>query len=799
MFFILFLVDLEPKNMSKKHSIRPSKPALNQTSSTSTSTNNYQNLIPIGFITLYLLLDFMPECGALDVAGPQWLYLTIINAISTLYIFYFNKQHDYEQALKKIGALSLTQIYLFLFVIAGFSIIFALNKTEALVCYTGFINTLIAFFNITILLTNRLNAFKTVAQIISIIVLVQSINTLSLFFENINHSSLDSVIYNLKGTTGNKNTLATSLVVKLSFVMYCAYTLKSWAKFIHIPILILGNSAVFIINTRSAYVGLFLQLLIMLIFSISQYLKEKNRRQILTKVAPIILSTVFAFFIAQVMLENAASLQTNKTESSSLIGRVSSIASVTQSSNARRLAFWKAGVDYIKKNPIIGAGYGNCKLVLVPYENEFQIDFNYGKHLHNDFIETTMELGILGGLAFISLFVCMLLYTYKISQSKADDSLKYIAVFSLVALAGYFTDALFNFPSERPIMQVLFAFILAVNASSFVANTDKQLSVKKTSYLTLVTVASILLLGIALYYKYFTYKSLVTQNSIAQDNFPNSGTHKAVDINPQLPEIPNLAVVANSPVDVIKAWYLSKDGKYDEAMILLNRSTKVNPYNMANEFVKAQVFYQTNRLDSALYYAKKGFDTRPSNVGFYGLLMDISKAKKDTATIKNVFKRCIKHRNDEPNVWNKYIEVLLNLNYNQDSLLNIAGAAKKVFPENKIIRKNPFMINAIFASQKNNYNGLLTNSLKIVEIDPVDYVYLENVGACYFMLRQFNLAMPYLDRVITAKAFNNGKSEYIKGLCLINLGKKEDACYYLQIANSKGFMDSNEKVSMHCR
>jgi tetratricopeptide (TPR) repeat protein len=313
------------------------------------------------------------------------------------------------------------------------------------------------------------------------------------------------------------------------------------------------------------------------------------------------------------------------------------------------------------------------------------------------------------------------------------------------------------------------------------------------------TFISALLLGIAVYYKYLTYRSLVIQSIIAQDDFPNTAVHSWKEINDQLPDVPNLAVVANSPIDVIKAWYLSKDARYDEAMILLDKSTKVNPYNMANEYVKAQIFYQMNKLDSAFYYASKGFYTRPANIGYYGLLTDICKARKDTLAIKKAFKACIKHRSEVANVWNKYIGVLLSLNYNQDYLLAVAGSAEKLFPNDKSILKNKFIINATLASNAGYIKTLLSNSLKIVEIDPQDYAYLENIGACYFMLKQYDLAIPYLDKVIAAKAFGNGKSEYIKGLCLVNLNKPKEACSFFKVADSRNFLGAKKLVDTYCK
>jgi hypothetical protein len=43
-----------------------------------------------------------------------------------------------------------------------------------------------------------------------------------------------------------------------------------------------------------------------------------------------------------------------------------------------------------------------------------------------------------------------------------------------------------------------------------------------------------------------------------------------MDVNPKFPSIPNLAE-NNIPINDIKAWYLFRSQKYDEALYLLNQ------------------------------------------------------------------------------------------------------------------------------------------------------------------------------------------------------------------------------------
>ena len=768
---------------------------------TASVKTDYLQFIPVVFVALYLFVDFVPEEGGIDVMGSQWVFLVVINFLSTGYIFFFSKDHGYEPVLKRLFSKFMCQAYLAFLVVAGISILFAINKTEALVNYTGVIVAVVAFFNIGVLLTGRLAAFKIIAQIISIILLIQASRTLMTFFNGIDSTQLGALIGNIKGNTGNKNIFAASMAVKLSFVMYCVYSFRSWARAIHIPALILGAIALFFVNARSAYLGLILEAAMFVVFVLLQYFKAKRSNEILVRAVPVVVSLIVAFGVAQVSLISAEGRSVNITEGEvvnlSVTERLKSLT--VASNNQTRLNLWAGGWDYIKQHPFIGAGIGNCKLAIIPYEREFIRDFQFAKHTHQDFIQITMETGIVGGLLFLSLFVCALVYTIRVWTSNARDEVKVVAVFSLIALAGYTIDALFNFPAERPIMQLLFALILAVNVASFMELKDDKAvenKPKRMHFTIWFGVASIILLLDAAYYKYFAYRSLVAQSATISD-FPNGAKSHWRQVNHTLPDVPNLDA-NNIPIDVIRAWYLLDDKKYNEAMVLLNRSTNVNPYNMANEFVKSQVFLQENKLDSAWYYASKSFKNRPNNVAIYTLYNNLCMRRGDTLAIHKAFKECVKLR-PEPMIWNEYINVLSNMQYNSKKLLATIDTALKYYPNERAIQERNYIVRAGIAYKDNKIDSALVYFSKLNQLNPADNTYTENVGICYYVLKQYDRAIPYFDRIIVSKAYANGKPEYFKGICLSKIGKQEQACYYLKVAENKGFPQAKNVASVYCR
>ena len=82
-------------------------------------------------------------------------------------------------------------------------------------------------------------------------------------------------------------------------------------------------------------------------------------------------------------------------------------------------------------------------------------------HAHNDFLELTVEIGILGGLAYFLFFIITFLYSLKFYFKQ--KKIIFVLIFSLCAV--YFFDAMLNFPLERALSQV--NFILLVSFSFF--------------------------------------------------------------------------------------------------------------------------------------------------------------------------------------------------------------------------------------------------------------------------------------------------------------------------------------------
>ena len=151
------------------------------------SLSNSSDLLTILFCCLYFIVEFIPNLGATDDQGPQWVYLVLLDM--GIVAYFLNNKGEYAEAVYAIFNSLFSKLYTALFVLAGISVFFAINRTEGWVCYVRFIATIVAFFNLAILLYKRQNLFPTLTIILAVIVLFQSIQELYFFFTQMSSNS----------------------------------------------------------------------------------------------------------------------------------------------------------------------------------------------------------------------------------------------------------------------------------------------------------------------------------------------------------------------------------------------------------------------------------------------------------------------------------------------------------------------------------------------------------------------------------------------------------------------------------
>jgi O-antigen ligase/tetratricopeptide (TPR) repeat protein len=759
---------------------------------------------------LYLLVHFIPDFGGADVMGSQWLYVSLVDFAILLYILL--NQQQYKAAIDAVLKLKFTIVYSFLVIWAIVSITYSINAIESLVCLARLLSTYLIFINLSILFFKKeqTTLFNVVSILVGVVLLFDSLYVITGFSKNMIEMNLDQNIISLTGKNGNKNVMAASLLIKFPFLLFVIVHNKLIGKIAGFIVLFLGMMALFILNTRSTFVGLGV-LFIMFSLAITLLNNKQGFKLIAINLAYFILPLVFAFFTANGMLTKAVDLQGFQGGYGSVTKRVGDI-NVASEQNSR-IKLWKAAIDYTTKHPFLGAGYGNWKLASIPYEKEYTNDLFVPYHCHNDYIEMFADLGIIGGLSFAALFVLLGITTVQFWLKSKDDQHKFIISVALMAIACYFVDAFFNFPAERTSMQTMFALSAALLfLPIYLTGTNTSSQNKDFKFSILLLIPLLLIVGV-IYVNYQTFTSLKVQKYVMGEI--NEDPKMALeDVKDAFPEIPNLST-STLPIKALVARYYLRDKMNEEAMRLLNESDHVNPYLHYNDFIKTAIFSTQGKFDSTFYYAKKAFYNWPRATSYYKNMIFASAKMKDTAEATKAFKTYIKYRNSGEG-WNQYILGLIEINQTPiaetRALLDTAIAK---FPADSAIFVNTksllygtaistgslpnYAALGAQAFQKGKYTVAANYYLQASAAEPGNYTHFENMGICYYTAKSYEKAIQYFNRAIDLPSANTGKSEFFKAMSYIAIGNNTAGCSALQAAKAKKYQGVDAQIAQYCK
>ena len=694
--------------MAKKHKKRtqetqtaPSVPIPDKLSS-----NTLQKWLSIGFILLYLMVEFIPNLGSYDTMGPQWLYLAVVDTFVLFYILY--NYAAYAQAVKNLFGSTYTYILLAFLGWAVLSITWAFNTTETWVCLARLITTIVAFFNLYMLLYGKKGLTSTLTLILVSLLILQSVQSLGFLFSQMGSMGFNEIVLGMRGNAGNKNIYAASLMIKIPFALYGLLHLGGFRKILCLAGFTLGTLVIFILNSRTTYLGLIAVLIFTIAYELIQFAREKNKNHLL-KIAILVVPVVIGYVISQGLVGstkyNIGDESASEGQYGTVAERMGSIVSDKDGSKNQRLAFWKDAIDYTKKHPLLGAGYGNWKLESIEPSKDIFDELSVPLHAHNDFLEFFAELGIPGGLIYISLFLFIAVTTVIFIWRGKNRDAEPIIVMAAIGLLAYAIDAFFNFPIERSINQIYFSLVTAICLSTAhfsqnetAPNSASESTDKSAGNKTLLFAFTCMIIMLPMIYITFqTYQSLIIQEKTRLDM-----DKEKIDLTPEyvvnaFPSMPNIGY-STLPLDGIKARYLGQNGKTEEAMKYVERIQYTNPHLKYGEFLKALIYINTNRPDSAQKYAAEAFFHRPRVKNYYDLLIAASVQMKDTNMIKKAFNTFISKRPDLPGTWDRYLEGMTNVKVSfqpsamTGQMLQLADSALKIFPGDSTLLKRKFYI-----------------------------------------------------------------------------------------------------------
>ncbi len=412
-------------------------------------------------LSLYFFVFLITESSfnlylSWDRIIPQFLLLSILNTLTFIHLLRNNALLlSINSALKEKIIICYSLFILTCFI----SIFFADNFSESVITFSRYVTYLLSFISIY-------SIAKLIGKIFLQCFIFFSLSALFIESLSIVYNAVERVIINgetferdnflLRTFTGNINIAANSIVSKIMVVYLIIYTYTDKRLvYLSYALLFISFSALFILLTRSAFLSIGILTLVMITF---------NYKKIISSSIPIMAIMLIGYFFVNSTLNTE-----NPDEISSRIG---SIGINTQDDSINeRLGYYSDAVKSIMQYPILGIGVGNWKIKSIEYAGNTVSGYTVPYHAHNDFLQITAEIGIIGGLLYLMIYLIPI-YRILIEQNlKVLDNLNLVY---LLIISAVFIDSMLNFPIARPINHIFLIFTLVAFLQTYKSNFNNE-------------------------------------------------------------------------------------------------------------------------------------------------------------------------------------------------------------------------------------------------------------------------------------------------------------------------------------
>ena len=720
-------------------------------------------LIAYGYVTV-----ITPNWMAFDSNATKFYTFAILNLVVVALVFFIKEFRERTQVLFGFFTNKMGIAYSLIMVMALLSFSKAINTEEAILHFFKIFTAFSAAWMVSALVIYYKEGIVVLALAMTILLCYDFLVAMDGIKGVIKGTTTDLAI---KGSYSNKNILASAMFIKIPFAIWLFYFRKeNFLRIIGGIGVTLGTLAIFFMSTRTFYLATILTMVVFIIYGAIDFFILK-RREIGVKVLTHVGLVVIAFGIFS-FVQNYLYPQEVR-QSTSFGARLAEVANQeNQSNNLRKTAWVITATDMIPNDPLLGVGIGNWKVRFLQYENSYSPHYIYMYKNHNDFLELTAEVGILGGLAFVAIFLLAAFYFIKSTYKNKDSEQEQWFFLPLFGLFAYSFDAFFNFPQDRPEIQALFGIYVGIAVGLAVLyfrkddNKDRKFPTLAIGFIGAVAVVA-MALGVIVERMYFDSSKIQRMVKEEQQGVRPSKSPADYLIR-NYPRIPNLTAVAE-PVDVEKARYLIDEQKFDEARKILS-SIHYHPYDARPEYFMAVSYFMEpeKKLDSIYKYAHKARMIKPN---FYGSLnletFALNNLGKEQESIK-LLKQYLSLEKDsvqkEEPKWRKRLKSIFHVDVDRDARLANRGEVQAwnslayLLEKNNQIAEARAVLDTAFVYLPTNQE-IINNRNKIIS-----RMQVEQFAPLYSEAMQFYMQQRYAEAIPIFTKFLEKVPAHIDGL-----------------------------------
>ena len=266
------------------------------------------------------------------------------------------------------------------------------------------------------------------------------------------------------------------------------------------------------------------------------------------------------------------------------------------------------------------------------------------------------------------------------------------------------------------------------------------------------------------------------------------------------------------PIKMLVGRYYRNEDSIDTAKKLFLDAIKDNPYIKSPQAQLAYLYLDIEEFDSAYYYAKDAFNGIPNNNVHRDIFFKTLVQRKDTLELKESFELLLELSPNNSSHWLGYMDSRYQIVGPQDSeILDLIPRFENQFPNFdkrvidgiRVISKSNLQdlsLGTAFANLADQYyeDGeylLAADHYEFaIERAEFEYAYYENAAISYYLGDKYEKALNYFTKVIDEFEINDGKSEFYKGILLIELDSLSKGCNYLLKSSKLGYAQGSMTV-----
>ncbi len=393
-----------------------------------------KKIISWALLILYPSVFIIPAFdNILDYNSWHTFLFSILN---TAGFSYFISNKETSKILTSIIKSNISIVSIIFFFWAIGSYFYSILPTEVLVKLLLFVN----FYFLIINLYTALKIIKihpiNIAIMITLVLAIQLFFSYQSYFRIIEYKAYTFEENNLLiGLFANRNVTSAIYLIQLPFVIYLILKVKSiLLRNIGYLVLFADFYMIFLLSSRTAYVIMFALLFFFLFF----FVVKKSYK---TSILKTFFGLYTGFLLLSLLFVNL-SLGFNNTANP--VERIQSI-DITETSTNTRVRYYTYAIEQFIQNPFIGVGYGNWKIASIDKDRDNIESYIVPYTMHNDFLEVLVELGIIGLILYLLIF----LFTFGYLKKHLFHSSNTFPIILAASLVIYLIDANINFPAIR--------------------------------------------------------------------------------------------------------------------------------------------------------------------------------------------------------------------------------------------------------------------------------------------------------------------------------------------------------------